>query len=47
MPDGTAAPRACEIFVLIRGQDRHAAKMRAVVLHLLDALRENRALFGA
>lgn len=40
-------PPAREIFVLIRGQDRHAGPIRAVVLHLLDVFRENRALFAA
>lgn len=40
-------PPAREIFVLIRGQDRHAAPIRAVVQHLLDVFGENRALFAA
>lgn len=40
-------PPAREICVLIRGQDRHAGPIRAVVQHLLDAFRENRALFAA
>lgn len=40
-------PPAREIFVLTRGQDRHAGPIRAVVQHLLEVFRENRALFAA
>lgn len=40
-------PPAREIFVLFRGQDRHAGPIHAVVQHLLDTFRENRALFAA
>lgn len=40
-------PPAREICVLIRGQDRNTAPIRAVVQHLVGAFRENRALFAA
>ncbi|QRF62390.1 LysR family transcriptional regulator [Variovorax paradoxus] len=40
-------PPSKEICLLIRGQDRHAGPVRAVMRHLVDAFKENRALFSA
>lgn len=38
---------AREIYLVIRGRDRNASHIRAVVGHLADAFRESRALFAA
>ena len=43
----TPLPPAREVVLLIRGQDRHARPIRAVMRHLVDAFKESRALFGA
>lgn len=43
----TPLPPAREVFLLIRGQDRNARPIRTVMRHLVDAFKENRALFGA
>jgi DNA-binding transcriptional LysR family regulator len=43
----TPLPPAREVFLLIRGQDRHARPVRTVMRHLVDAFKENRALLGA
>jgi DNA-binding transcriptional LysR family regulator len=43
----TPLPPAREVFLLIRGQDRNSAPIRAVMRHLVDAFKDNRALFGA
>jgi len=43
----TPVPPAREVFLLIRGQDRDACPIRVVMRHLVDAFKENRALFEA
>ncbi|WP_260986132.1 LysR family transcriptional regulator [Bordetella genomosp. 13] len=43
----TPVPTPREIFLLIRGQDRKAGPVRAVMRHLEDAFKRNRALFDA
>ena len=43
----TPVPPSREIFLLIRGQDRNTRPIQAVMRHLVDAFKENRALFGA
>ena len=43
----TPLPPAREMFLLIRGQDRNARPIRAVMAHLVEVFRESRTLFGA
>lgn len=43
----TPVPPARDVSLLIRGQDRNAAPIRAVINHLVEAFRENRDLFLA
>lgn len=43
----TPLPPAREMFLLMRGHDRNARPIRAVMDHLVDAFKENRALFAA
>lgn len=45
--DLTPLPPARDVFLLIRGQDRNAGPVRAVMRHLVEAFKENRALFAA